>query len=122
MACSVIRLPVFRRSNGSAVVDFVLVAGPLCFCFAMALIITFLGYEKSLTNLAATTIAERITLADVEPGDAESIVQGILNDLGLEAAEVAISDVAGLRRVAVQKQAFEFFSLESVSFGVNERQ
>ena len=88
----------------------------------MALIITFLGYEKSLTNLAATTIAERITLADVEPGDAESIVQGILNDLGLEAAEVAISDVAGLRRVAVQKQAFEFFSLESVSFGVNERQ
>jgi hypothetical protein len=82
--------------------------------------ITFLGYEKSLTNLAATAIADRLTLADVESTDTAVIVQEVLGKLGIADSEVAVADTAGLKRVEVQHRAFELFSLQGVSFGVNE--
>jgi Flp pilus assembly protein TadG len=107
---------VFRRSEGSAPLEFVLIAAPLLLSFNAVVSITVLGYQKSLLIAAATNIAERSALADVTQTDEEELVADALAGLGLQEVAFSLSSEGGVKVARASMLAFGVFEIEAVGF------
>jgi hypothetical protein len=82
---------VFRRSDGSAPFEFVLISVPLIGAFSLVLWLTVLGYRETLLYAAANAVAERSALADVKAADLDELVSQVVTDLGVAGAKIAVS-------------------------------
>jgi hypothetical protein len=87
---------VFRRSEGSAPFDFVLISVPLVGAFSLVLWLTILGYRETLLYAAANALAERSALADVKAADLDELVSQVVADLGVIGAKVEITRSASV--------------------------
>lgn len=112
---------MFRRSEGSAPVAFLLIAGPLVASFAAVLLICLAGYQKALLTHAVHGVADRVTLADVEQSEVPEISQGIFNRLGISAATASVSFIDGFACVRASLTGVAGVRLEAVSYGFVER-
>ncbi len=105
---------MFRRSDGSAPIEFVLVVTPLLLSFGAVISVSTLGYQRSLLTAAATTIAERAALADVEEADLDAVSSGVFQSLGLSDATASLASDG---HVKVARASFFFFGFELEATG-----
>lgn len=78
--------------------------------------ISVLGYQKSLLIAAATSIAERAALADVNQADEEGLISDALAGVGLEDAAVSLSSEGGIEVARASMLALGVFELEAVGY------
>jgi hypothetical protein len=89
--------------------------------FTAVITISVLGYQKSLLIAAATTIAERSALADVNEDDEDNLIAGVLDRLGLQGAAASLSTESGVEVARVSLLALGSFELQEVGFAVIEQ-
>lgn len=111
---------MFRRSEGSAPAQFALISGPLLVSFTLALAVPGLGFQKSQLTAAASAIAERISLADVQEAEFESISESVLSKLGLADASFNLSARGAVQIVRVELRSLAGIELQAVSFAISE--
>jgi Flp pilus assembly protein TadG len=66
---------VFRRSDGAAAVDFVLLTVPLLFTTLLTMRVIWLGYERAQLTVIATRTAAFAGLADTTTVEAETFAK-----------------------------------------------
>ena len=110
----------FRRSDGSAVVQFILIVPAMMFCFGAVMACCALSNQKALLTQASAAIAERVSLADVEKAEFDQLAVGVLGGLGLRNARIEVETTDGVNVVHVADSSLAGIELEAVSFGAVE--
>lgn len=78
------------------------------------------GLQKAQLTLAASSVAERIALADVSEGEVSEIANSALRRIGLEEADFDFGETAELVRVQLAIKALGSFRIEAVGVAAKE--